>query len=193
MAATALLFDLDGTIWDSYPCFVAALHGPLGLTADRTLEILREGSNAIALARECGLSNSRFSRLCRAAIAEIRLYPDARETLENLRGQARPLGIVTNLPGWLIEPILIELKLVQFFDSLIYAARKPGPGGINRALWSLGLHADPNIFYVGDMLSDAEAATRAAVSFAWASYGYADDCPAGAVASLKTFSDVLSL
>ena len=193
MAATALLFDLDGTIWDSYPCFVAALHGPLGLTADRTLEILREGSNAIALARECGLSNSRFSRLCRAAIAEIRPYPDARETLEKLRAQARPLGIVTNLPGWLIEPILIELKLIQFFDSLIYAARKPGPGGINRALWSLGLHADANIFYVGDMPSDAEAATRAAVSFAWASYGYADDCPADAAASLETFPDVLLL
>jgi phosphoglycolate phosphatase len=193
MAATALLFDLDGTIWDSYPCFVAVLHGPLGLTAGRTLQILREGSNAVALARDCGLSNSRFSRLCRAAVAGIRVYPDVRETLEDLRGQARPLGVVTNLPGWLIEPILIDLKLVQFFDSLIYAARKPGPGGINRALSSLGLHADELVFYVGDMPSDAQAAGRAAISFAWASYGYADGCPTGTAASLEKFSDVLSL
>lgn len=193
MAATALLFDLDGTIWDSYPCFVAALHGPLGLTSDRVLEILREGSNAVALARDCGLSNSRFSRLCRAATAEIRLYPDVRETLEDLHGQAMPLGVVTNLPGWLIEPILIDLKLVQFFDSMIYAARKPGPRGISRALSLLGLRADENVFYVGDMPSDAQAASRAAVSFAWASYGYAADCPAGAAASLEKFSDVLSL
>jgi phosphoglycolate phosphatase len=193
MAATALLFDLDGTIWDSYPCFVAALHGPLGLTAGRTLEILREGSNAVALARECGLSNSRFSRLCRIAIAEIRLYPNVQETLEDLRRQGRPLGVVTNLPGWLIEPILIDLELVRFFDSTVYAARKPGPGGINRALWSLSLRADKNIFYVGDMTSDAQAASKAAISFAWASYGYADDCPAGAAASIEKFPDVLSL
>jgi phosphoglycolate phosphatase len=193
MAATAFLFDLDGTIWDSYPCYAIALHSYLGLTHGEAVALLRSGGNAVIHARNCGLSNARFSRLCRDSLGDLRLYPETRETLQRLRLRGTPAGIVTNLPKWLVEPILSELNIRQYFDAVVYAARKPYPTGLIKAINDLSLNADDDVYYVGDMPTDAQAAAFAGVSFAWASYGYGDQCPPNTDAILSSFSDVLGL
>ena len=62
MAAEALLFDLDGTIWDSYPCYAAALSLESELTEHAAIRSLRSGDNVIGLVRGTGLTPSRFLR-----------------------------------------------------------------------------------------------------------------------------------
>src|SRR5712692_7664263 len=104
MAATAFLFDLDGTIWDSYPCYGTALGPALRCTSDDVVRRLRAGENVVTLAGSAGLSNSRLTSLCRAAIGDLTLYPSVRETLNELRGKNVPLGVVTNIPQRLIVP-----------------------------------------------------------------------------------------
>ena len=103
MAASAILFDLDGTIWDSYPCYAIALHKRLSVTANNVMARLRGGENAIRLARQCGLSDTNFSALCRNSFEHLQLYPDVRETLALLRERETQMGMVTSLPQWLAE------------------------------------------------------------------------------------------
>lgn len=193
MAATAFLFDLDGTIWDSYPCYGAALGPALRCTSDDVVRRLHEGQNVVTLAGSAGVSNARFTTLCRAAIGDLALYPGVRETLIQLRGKNVPLGVVTNIPQRLIVPLLSDLRLDDYFGSVVCAARKPGPTGILRATAQLGVVADESVFFAGDSLTDARAAGQAGVSFAWAAYGYGIEPPAETPVILESFSGLLKL
>ncbi|MBV9925679.1 MAG: HAD-IA family hydrolase [Acidobacteria bacterium] len=193
MAASALLFDLDGTVWDSYPCYAAALHSRLGITRDVAVARLRAGENAVRLARGCGLTDTSFSRLCRDSLGELQFYPDVLKTLDNLRQRGAQIGVVTSLPKWLAGSLLVELRVMPYLSTAVYAARKPSPTGIINAVSELRLEPGEVVYYVGDMPSDAQAARRADVSFAWASYGYCDGRPVDADAVLDRFSDVLDL
>jgi HAD superfamily hydrolase (TIGR01549 family) len=193
MAAGTLLFDLDGTLWDSHPWYGAALEAESGLTREATIARLRAGHNVVRLAREFGLTDSRFNRLCYDAVAELRLYPDVPEVLRELGERGALTGVVTNLPKRLVEPVLGDLGLLSHFATTIYAARKPGAGGLHRALSELCRGIDNTVFYVGDTEVDALAAERAGISFAWASYGYSETRPPHTAAVLGRFADVLEL
>lgn len=193
MGAITLLFDLDGTLWDSQPWYAASLRAWSGLSAQKIVERLRGGENVVCLAREFGLSNSRFRSMCSQSIAELRLYPDVPEVLCCLSRQHVPMGVVTNLPKWLVEPSLRSLGMTRHFAACEYAARKPSPTGLLKAL--AGMHQEPGdrVFYVGDSPTDATAASRAGVSFAWASYGYAEERPSSASLVLDSCSDLLKI
>lgn len=191
MAASAILFDLDGTIWDSYPCYAVALHKRLGVTANNVMARLRGGENAIRLARQCGLTNTNFATLCRKSFDRLQLYPDVRETLALLRERETRMGIVTSLPQWLARNFLADFDLTEYFDAAVYASKKPSPSGIMRAVNILS--PVQQVYYVGDSPVDAQAADRAGVSFAWASYGYYDECPSNADEVLESFSDLVRL
>lgn len=192
MVAAAILFDLDGTVWDSHPCYAAALHSRLGLTSDAAVTRLRAGENVVAMARGCGLTDMSFSRLCMGSAGELRLYPNVIDTLRRLRRRGTRLAVVTNLPKWLAAPLLSESGVGPLLDSAVHAARKPSPDGINRAVRDL-CPPDGDIYYVGDMPADGRAAARAGAMFAWASYGYCDARPVETDVALERFSDVLSL
>ena len=193
MGAVTLLFDLDGTVWDSYPWYAASLHAESKLSLREIVERIRGGENVIRLARDLGLSNSRLRLRCSQSIAELRLYPDVSEVLCRLSRQHIPMGVVTNLPRWLVEPALRSLRMMHHFATCEYAAGKPSPSGLLKAL--AGLRQQPNacVLYVGDSPTDATAASRAGVSFAWASYGYAMECPPSASFVLESFSDLLKI
>ena len=102
MAATALLFDLDGTVWDSYPWYGAALAAPLASSPEIVVARLKAGENVVALAGSAGIRNTRFTRLCRSSSSELRLYAGVDETFIELERRAAPLGVVTNTfpPGF---------------------------------------------------------------------------------------------
>ena len=193
MAATSFLFDLDGTIWDSYPCYGAALSAALNCTQDKVISRLRAGENVVTLAGIAGLSNQRFTQLCRAVVGDLKLYPDVIETLDELAERELPLGVVTNMPQRLVTPLLSDLGIDNYFGSVVCAARKPSGSGVIRAMGQLGVRPDANVVYVGDSLSDARAAGRAGVSFAWAAYGYGVEIPPDTAVGLQRFSSLLNL
>lgn len=193
MAASTLLLDLDGTLWDSHEWYGAALCAGSGLAREDAVARLRAGHNVVRLAREAGISDARFGRLCYEAVSSLSLYPGVPEALRTLGGRGTLMGVVTNLPRRLVEPVIGDLGIAQHFATRIYNAKKPSGGGILRALGELGREAGVGAFYVGDMETDALAAQRAGVRFAWASYGYCDERPPQATAVLEEFADILTL
>ena len=114
-----------------------------------------------------------FIRSCGEPIEVPKIYPGVRETLVALQLRGTGLAVVTNLPSWIVEPLLERVELTVFFDIITCAAAKPRPQGIRATLAKL--ESDPACSYhVGDTAADALAAERTPVPFAWASYGYGD-------------------
>ncbi len=193
MAAPALLFDLDGTVWDSYPWYAKLMATSGAISEAAVIERLRAGKSVVALLDRYAVTPARFQKYCR----ELQLFPGVRETLEELAGRATPMGAVTSLPGRLVLPMLDGIGLAGRFSAVIHAGncrfRKPHPAPLLAALDELEVAANDSVFYVGDRQVDAEAAIRGGLAFAWASYGYGEGCPATAKVVLKSFSDVRAL
>jgi HAD superfamily hydrolase (TIGR01549 family) len=176
MAADALIFDLDGTVWDSARWFarVFANGDPLREECFRK-ELAGTGNIVRVLNRE----NYSREKLIRRAI-ELSggppLFTGMAEALDDLKRSGIPLGVATSLPGSIALPMLKAAALETLFGTVIHAgickAPKPSPASINMALRQLKISAGPNVFYVGDRGSDAEAALQAGVSFAWMIHGY---------------------
>ncbi len=105
--------------------------------------------------------------------------------------------MVTNLPGWLANPLIDSAGLNDFFCVIVTRSNrvppKPSPGGINKALEELGAKAKPDTWYVGDAITDGGAAAAAGVPFAWAAYGYEMVQPAETKRVLHSFAEVLGL
>lgn len=195
MANSAILFDLDGTIWESYSWYAKILTREVGGSVSHRIQQLRDGHSVVSMCAACGLSNSRFQTLCISSAGELPLYPEVSHCLEDLNRRGDQMGVVTSLPGRLAEPLLHKLGLADIFRVVIHAGncryRKPSPEPLLLALRLIRGEASGS-WYVGDQGTDAKAAAAAGVRFAWASYGYGDDRPIGATV-LKHFRDVLSL
>jgi phosphoglycolate phosphatase-like HAD superfamily hydrolase len=72
--------------------------------------------------------------------------------------------------------MLEAANLSHLFGAVVHAGicrtAKPHPRSIHMALAMLDIPATSESFYVGDRQSDADAASRAGVSFAWMAHGY---------------------
>jgi HAD superfamily hydrolase (TIGR01549 family) len=192
MAASPLLFDLDGTLWDSYPCYAAALEAGGFLCRSKALERLRSGGNVVGMARELRVKDSNFAKLCVREMRYLKLYEGVSDGLKMLEARGKRMGIVTNLPRWLVQPILRKLNFERRFDVSIYAAGKPKPTGLLKAAQYFRVNIG-EIYYVGDMPYDAEAACHAGLRFAWASYGYSSQQPAGTTLVINSFVELTNL
>lgn len=196
MAARALVLDLDGTLWDSYPWLARVV-----ADGDEDAEVaaaaaLRDRVPAARVLRDAGVTASAFKSVC-AGARDLEPYPGVRETLDELARRGIPLAVVTNLPAWIARPMLDCLGLRGFFGSVVDYGRtrqhKPNPAPITASLADISVEAADDVWYVGDTDSDAEAASRAGIAFAWASYGYGPTKPAGAASVLDAFAEVLDL
>jgi phosphoglycolate phosphatase len=192
MAPRALVFDLDGTIWDTRP-WLARLVGGGHASAERAAtDALRGGANAAKLLRSARLQ-PQFGSLCSEAL-DLKPYPGVRKTLRALASAGVPLGVVTNLPGWMADPLLAGFSLDGYFGRVITygstQAHKPSAEPILACLKGLGVDPAADVWYVGDSLTDCQAAVRAGVSFAWAAYGYSASRPEGSSVEITRFSEV---
>ena len=135
---SAIIFDLDGTIWDSTPCFAQVLSSETGIPAAQLSEELKSKS-IVALIERAKISRTRFVEHVRS-LKILQPYPGVQSTLSQLGNRATPLGVFTSLPGKLAEPLLAELELTRYFGAIFHAgncpSRKPHPRGIRQALRS---------------------------------------------------------
>lgn len=197
MAATAFLFDLDGTLCDSRSWYVRVFADGHG--ADRALVASRlaEGYPPVLLADALHISRARLLRTCVEAAEALQLYPGVHQTLEALVRRGTPLGLATGGAGKFARLVLDRHDLADFFGAIVTPGwgtpAKPHPALLNQALTAMGLTASGAIYYVGDTANDGGAAQAAGLSFAWASYGYGDQCPRLATAVLREFGDVCAL
>jgi phosphoglycolate phosphatase len=95
------------------------------------------------------------------------VFEDVPRVIRLLRDEGVPLGIVSTKFRYRIETILERAGLLKHFDVIVggedVSRHKPDPEGIQMAIERLG--ANQSTLYVGDSLSDAEAAMRAGVPF----------------------------
>ncbi len=192
-----VLFDLDGTLLDTAPDLAAALNTVLGENRREPLpfETIRpavsHGGIAI-IRRGFGLEASdpaieplrqRLLEVYRANIStHTRPFPGMAEVLDTLETRGLNWGVVTNKPGWLTEPLLGDLGLLQRAACVVsgdtLAQRKPDPAPMLHAC-ALAGSKPQHCVYVGDAQRDVEAGNNAGMYTLVALFGYfrEDDRP----------------
>lgn len=197
MVASALLLDLDGTVWDSRPWYAATIAQLSGGSVSKIASELNAGSSIVKLVGSYGVGKTKFTRAVTEDAASLKLYDGVVETLDALKERGNSIGIVSNLPGWLVRPLLEAKRLDSYFDIVVTPRRgvpaKPNPHGISKALRELEQAADAQVWLIGDEETDAGAAMAAGVNFAWASYGYGPEQLPGTAKVLECFLEVLEL
>ncbi len=176
----AVLFDLDGTLIDTFHLYLEAYRRALVpfLGREPTLEDfvgVRPSSERHFLVEWLGEERAAD---CHAAVqqhyAELHdalcegLYDGVREMLAALRAAGIPLGIVTgkSRAGWEVSSEALDLgpfAVVVTEDDVPHP--KPDPGGLLAAAAKLRVQP-PETLYIGDTLADLEAGRRAGMQIA---------------------------
>ena len=188
-----MLFDLDGTLADTAPDLAYALncllheqgHAPLSLQTIRPvvslggIAMVRLAFNIDETSTDFDALKRRFLQIYRDNIARhTRLFEGMEQVLACLDSQQLAWGIVTNKPGWLTEPLTVELGLhertlcIVSGDTVEHA--KPHPAPLLYACKLLNCKAKETL-YVGDAKRDIDAGKRADMTTLIASYGYIDE------------------
>ena len=143
------------------------------------------------------VSKERFAREAEKSVASLAFYDGVLETIEKLATRGKRMGVVTNLPRWLVVPMLVATEIDEYFETVVTPGRgvrsKPSAQGVLKALREMEEEPDGGVWFVGDSVADAKAAARADISFAWASYGYEDVAPGETGKELGRFGEVLEL
>jgi len=173
-----VLFDLDGTLVDSYEAIAESLNYALhkkGLPPRTVQEVRRMvGGGVHEVVRKA--AGERYVeegvRLFRehytTILAERTLpLPGALETLAELHRRGYRLGLGTNKPSDFARRILAHLGMDRTIRAMVGPAEvdrpKPDPAMLLSLLKTLDLGPDEAV-YVGDMPIDAETARRAGVA-----------------------------
>lgn len=174
---SALLFDLDGVIIESFHAWVAVLDecrerrgmaplGPEPVRASWGQGILADcrtffpGADPVELAAEYDAGFARH-------VDKVRAIPGALGAIEAARGAGLRLALVTNSPVALAERVLEAIGAREAFETLAGGDEvrqgKPAPDLVRLALERLGVSADAAVM-VGDTDLDVRAARAAGVA-----------------------------
>ena len=198
MRLRAVLFDMDGTLLDSAPDFIAitqAMREARGLPPvepKAIADVVSGGARAmVAAAFDAPPESAEFEAL-RLEFLEryqqhcavlTRPYDGIPELLADIEKANLRWGVVTNKPVRFAEPIMQQLGLASRSALLICPDHvkhtKPDPEPMLLACQQLGLQPG-EILFVGDDLRDIESGRAAGTRTAAVSWGYIhpDDNPA---------------
>ena len=187
MKYDGIIFDLDGTLWDSSEGVLytwdqvlraqpdvthipgkAELESVMGLGAEELTEKLMP---YLPLERRLEIFNACAVFECEhLSVHGGRLYPHLIETLEAL-SKEHPLFIVSNCPDGYIQSFLKAHDTAKFIQDFECIGRtgKPKSENIRLIVERNGLQ---NPVYVGDTQWACDAATAAGVPFIFAAYGF---------------------
>lgn len=206
MQIDSLIFDLDGTLWDSSEGILATwaivmehhpdIHKvvtaeemaanfgrPLDEIAARMFPDLPH-EKRMGLMQECCDGENDY-----LAVHGGRLYPALKETLEQLAGQY-PLFIVSNCQDGYIQSFYKGNKTGQYFKDCECIGVTGLSKGENIRLIMERNHLKAPV-YVGDTQGDADAARAAGIPFIFARYGFGNvdgyDMVIDSFAELKQF------
>jgi haloacid dehalogenase superfamily, subfamily IA, variant 1 with third motif having Dx(3-4)D or Dx(3-4)E len=190
MKAEAILFDLDGTMWDAVdgilktwnqvvanhpecrkePISQEELSGCLGLPmteiADRLFPNAAQEQQQILLDECCEQENRYLSE--HGGI----LYPALEETLRALKKDYK-LFVVSNCQKGYIESFLKAHRLEKCFDDIECWGNNLLSKGENNKL-IMKRNNVTRAVYVGDTAGDEESARVAGIPFVFASYGFGE-------------------
>ena len=207
----AVLFDLDGTLVDSYTALTEAVnharrtHGLAELSSTRIRELVGEGverllqrafertelSSSILQAFE-----SRYDDIC---CAESRVLAEVEATLHALSELGVAMAVCTNKPTVFSKKILDFLGLSRHFRAIVgpdvAGARKPEAKHLAVTLESVSCTREETLF-VGDMPLDVRAARNSGIDVAVLATGSSTReqlMESGPDHFLERFSDLLKI
>lgn len=191
MKYDSVIFDLDGTLWDSVDGVIETwkiilkkhpeierdeitrkdLEVGMGLLAADIGKGLFPNETSevqLKLMKECSVEECRY-------LAENggKIYDNLEDTLKALKDKGIKLFIVSNCQDGYIEAFLKAHKMESYFID----SECPGRTGKNKSE-NIKLIVERNNLkkpvYVGDTITDANSAKEAGVPFIFASYGFGD-------------------
>lgn len=174
----AALFDLDGTLIDSYPAIAASvnhvrsLYGLPELPLEEVKRYVGRGP-AYLLAHAVGTGDPQANLAAywthhpTVVRDKTVLLPGAREALIGLRQKGVRLGVCSNKPIDFTREIMEALEVGPLFDVVLgpedTGSHKPAPDMINLAMKRLAATPAETV-YVGDMNIDIQTARAAGVA-----------------------------
>lgn len=203
---TGLIFDMDGTLWDSSANVAASwtetvkslgydrapitqkdIMNVMGLTMDRIADIIFSDlpkEERMDLLEKCGNSENEYL----SSHGGI-LYPGIEDTLKILKENYH-LYIVSNCQSGYIEAFLGYYDLGKYFDDIECYGNNLRSKGDNIALIA-GRNSLDTAWYVGDIQGDYDSAMQAGTGFIHAAYGFGSiNSP---VPELTQFADLPAL
>ena len=207
MRYESLIFDIDGTLWDSRALVAEGYNiqlekeglSHLAVNAElfRPLfgKVMTEIADTIfpsihvperyALMERCMDTENKYLQANPCRIG----YPGVRETMEKLAKNHR-LFIVSNSQKGYPELCIEKLGLAPFIQGhLCFGDTGTSKGKTIRAL--MEKYRITDCAYIGDTQGDYEATVEAGVPFIWAAYGFGT--PDGYDHKIDSFADLLSL
>lgn len=205
MRLDGIIFDLDGTLWDSCASVAASwqetlracvsptacvtpaeVRGIMGMSVEQICAALfpQYGERAMELCLKCITEECSYLSLHGASV-----YPGVPQALASL-SRSYPLFIVSNCLDGYIDCFLDYAGVRPYFKDYICQ----GVSGLGKAENIRRLvrrHALRAPVYVGDTLSDKQSAADAGVPFIHASYGFGGAVPAEF--SLRSPAELLTL
>ena len=187
---TLVMFDLDGTLWDSAQAVAESwnevfreadaslpeltaddVHGVMGMTMKEICRVLQPMMDP-------GTRDQVFERCCKHEVDYLythpgQLYPRLRETLEELRGMGYELAIVSNCQKGYVEAFLHGSGAGDLFLDYEEWERTGLQKGENIRL-VMERNGYRKAVYVGDTRKDEEAARLAGIPFIHAAYGFGE-------------------
>ena len=199
-----LLFDLDGTIWDSaqevaeswnivmhkyHPEFPELAASDINAVMGQTMDDI---AKTILTEMDPGERESLFKECEEFEVEYIAkhggvLYPDVEETLKKLEAAGYKMAIVSNCQKGYIDAFFQSMKMKKYFCDM----EEWGNTKLSKAE-NIRLVMERNGFekavYIGDTERDQQAAKGAGILFIHASYGFGGSVePEGIV---KSFAEI---
>lgn len=186
----AILFDLDGTLWDSADGVLKTWNDIIAAHPECNRDILTAeelagyfGLPMVEIARRMFSHNTAEERdvlmqeCCKHEneyLAEHGgiLFPRLEETLSELHKEYK-LFVVSNCQSGYIESFIKAHKLEEYFDDIQCWGDNMVPKGENNKL-IMQRNGVTNAVYVGDTAGDEESARVAGIPFVFAKYGFGE-------------------
>lgn len=207
MKYESLIFDIDGTLWDTREAAAASYnrqmeedgYGHLAVTAERLLPLFGKTLPEIADIIFDTVPKPRRYKLVEDCSARLLVdlvtdpsstgFPGVAETMEKLAKNHR-LFIVSNSDRGYPEIAINKLGIGHLISGhMCYGDTLKSKGYTIRKL--METHGIENGVYIGDTQGDYLATVEADVPFIWCSYGFGT--PDSYVAKLERFSDLLTV
>ena len=169
-------FDLDGTLVNSLPDLALSVNSAL-----TEFSLPQAQSSRELTASEIEKVKARFNFYYGENLCNIsRLYPNVKETLENLKEKGYTLAVVTNKPTRHVQPVLAAFSIDHLFSEMLggqsLPAIKPHPGPLYYLCGKFGVEPR-QILFVGDSKNDILAAHAAGCPAVGLTYGYNYNMP----------------